>query len=258
MSVYSKEKPEYLEACLKSLILQTVKADELVLVEDGPISTEMELIIDNFRLELNIVSVRLKRNIGLAGALNAGLYHCLYEIIIRMDADDIALPDRINMQMEYMRSNPKVTASSGCIEEFNDEGQTLSYRILPLKHGDLISFAKQRSPLSHPAVVFRKSAIISVGGYPDIYPEDYLLWIILISKGFVIGNISEPLVRMRMGNAIFTRRGLRMLKGEIKIHKFMLDINLINKFEFYKIVMSKIIVRMLPSLIKSFLYKVAR
>jgi glycosyltransferase involved in cell wall biosynthesis len=258
MSVYSKEKPEYLEACMQSLARQTVKADELVLVEDGPISEEMVLIIDRFRLQLKINSVRLEKNIGLAGALNIGLNHCTHELIIRMDTDDIALPDRIKRQVEFMKANPEITASSGYIEEFNDEGKILSCRAFPLKHNELIRFSKQRSPLSHPAVIFRKNAIISVGGYPDVYPEDYFLWIILISKGYIIGNISDVLVRMRIGDAILTRRGLKMLKGEIKIHKFMLDNNLINIFEYYKIVALKIFIRMLPGRIKLYLYKIAR
>ena len=258
MSVYSKEKPEYLMACLQSLVLQTFEADEIVLVEDGPISEEICSIIDDFRFELNIVSVRLQTNIGLAGALNAGLRHCNHELIVRMDTDDIAFPDRIKRQVEFMKSNPEVTASSGCIEEFDSEGHTRSCRVLPLRHNELIRFSKQRCPLSHPAVIFKKSAIISVGGYPSTYPEDYLLWVILISKGYIIGNISEPLVRMRIGDAIFMRRGLKMLRGEIKIHKYMLDNNLISMIEFCKIVASKIIVRTSPAVVKFFLYKVAR
>lgn len=132
VSVYFKEKPEYLAACLLSLVNQTLKADEVILVEDGPISSALIAEIEKYRDVLNIVSVPLSENVGLARALNDGLKYCSHDLVARMDTDDIALPDRFEKQVAFMQSSPDIAASSGFIEEFNDLGDVLSQRVLPL------------------------------------------------------------------------------------------------------------------------------
>jgi len=258
MSVYFKEKPEYLEACLQSLAVQTLKADEVVLIQDGPISSDLKAIIERFRESLNIVSVPLDENVGLACALNEGLKHCSHDFVARMDTDDIALPDRFEKQVAFMQANSDIAASSGFIEEFNDAGDVLSQRALPLEHDELVKFAKRRSPLSHPAVIFRKQAVLSVGGYPEIYPEDYLLWIKLIQADYKVANIPDVLVRMRTGEGFITRRGWKFLKGELRIYHYMYKTGFISFIEFINIVLMKSVLRLSPGFIKVFLYRVAR
>lgn len=258
LSIYFKEKPEYLRACLQSLAVQTLKADEVVLVEDGPISSELKAIIERFRESLNIVSVLLVDNVGLACALNEGLKHCSHDLVARMDTDDIALPDRFEKQVAFMHVNPDIAASSGFIEEFNDAGEVLSQRALPLAHDALVKFAKKRSPLSHPAVIFRKQAVLSVGGYPELYPEDFLLWIKLIQARYKIANVPDVLVKMRTGEGFITRRGWKFLKGELRVYHHMYKTGFINLLAFINIVLMKSILRISPRFIKIFLYKVAR
>lgn len=258
MSVYYNENPRYLKECLRSLLCQTLQADEVILVEDGPISDELKGVIAQYREQLNIVSVPLNENVGLACALNEGLKYCLYDLLARMDTDDIALPDRFEKQVTFMIGNPDVAASSGFIEEFNDKGEVLSQRVLPLEHDALVKFAKKRSPLSHPAVIFRKDAVYAVGGYPEFYPEDYLLWVKLIQAGYKITNIPNVLVKMRTGEGFITRRGWRFLKGEIRVYSYMYKSKFINLFEFINIVLIKSALRLSPRFIKVFLYKVAR
>ncbi len=258
MSVYFKEKPEYLKACLLSMVDQTLKADEVVLVQDGPISSDLKAVIERFRESLNIVSVPLDENVGLACALNEGLKHCSHDLVARMDTDDIAVPDRFAKQVAFMQANSDIAASSGFIEEFNDAGDVLSQRALPLEHDALVRFAKKRSPLSHPAVIFRKHAVLAVGGYPELYPEDYLLWVKLIQAGYKIANVPDVLVRMRTGVDFITRRGWKFLRGELRIYHYMYKTGFINLFEFINIVLMKSVLRLSPGFIKVFLYKVAR
>lgn len=258
MSVYYKEKPEYLAACLQSLVVQTLKADEVVLVQDGPISSDLKVIIERFRESLNIVSVPLDENVGLACALNEGLKHCAYKLVARMDTDDIAVPDRFEKQVDFIQSNSDIAASSGFIEEFNDAGDVLSQRALPLEHDALVKFAKKRSPLSHPAVIYRKQAVLSMGGYPELYPEDYLLWVKLIQSGYKIANMPDVLVKMRTGEGFITRRGWKFLKGELIIYHHMYKTGFINLSAFINIVLMKSILRLSPGFIKIFLYKAAR
>jgi len=259
MSIYFKEKPENLEACLKSLMNQSRVADEVVIVEDGPISSDLKVVVENFRKSLNIKSVCLSKNMGLAYALNEGLLHCSYDLVARMDSDDICVDNRFEKQMLFMNSNPNISASSGCVDEFNDnEDVIVSRRVLPLNNDDLVEFSKKRSPLSHPAVIFRKKNIFLVGGYPDIYPEDYILWVKLISKGYEIANLPDTLVKMRTGKDFISRRGWLFLKGEIKVYRYMYKIGFLNLFEFISASFLKSLVRLSPNLIKSFLYKRVR
>lgn len=258
MSVYFKEKPEYLAACLQSLDEQTLKADEVVLVQDGPISSDLKAVMERFRESLNIVSVPLDKNVGLACALNEGLKSCSYDLVARMDTDDIAVPNRFAKQVAFMYAYPDIAASSGFIEEFNDAGDVLSQRALPLEHDALVKFAKKRSPLSHSAVIFRKKAVLSVGGYPKLYPEDYFLWVKLIQAGYKIANVADVLVKMRTGEGFISRRGWKFLKGELRIYHHMYKTGFINLLAFINIVLMKSILRLSPGFIKIFLYKVAR
>lgn len=258
MSVYVNESPLSLEECLLSLSAQTFQASEVVLVEDGYISPPLREIIERFREPLNIVSVLLRENVGLACALNEGLKHCGHDLVARMDTDDIAMPDRFVKQVAFMLANSDIAASSGFIDEFNEVGEVLSQRALPLGHDALVTFAKKRSPLSHSAVIFRKQAVIAVGGYPEVYPEDYLLWVRLIQFDFKIANMPDVLVRMRTGNDFITRRGWRFLKGELRTYHHMYKTGFISLLAFINIVLMKAVLRLSPRFIKMFLYKVAR
>jgi len=259
VSVYSKETPENLSECLQSLCEQTLKADEVVLVEDGPISAALKNVIEQFRAVLNIVSVSLAENVGLACALNEGLKHCKHELVARMDTDDIALPERFEKQVAFMQSKPDIAASSGVIEEFNEAGVVTSKRVLPLEHSEIVAFAKKRSPLSHPAAIFRKSAVLDVGGYPMFRKsQDYALWSLLIVKGYKLANLPDILVRMRTGSEMLGRRGFYHLKNELKILSYQRDIGFLSYSEFVFNAIGRTVLRLSPNFIKILLYKVAR
>lgn len=259
MSVYDKERPEYLSSCLQSLAQQTLKAREVILVEDGPISSELTKVIEEFRDNLNIVSVYLPVNSGLAVALNEGLKRCRFDLVARMDSDDVALPDRFEKQAAFMLSHPDISASSGFIEEFTVAGQAISQRILPLEHDDLVRFAKRRSPLSHPAVMFQRDGVLSVGGYPLFRnAQDYALWSLLIVKGKKLANIPEVLVRMRAGSDLMDRRGFKYFMGEIALLKFQYEIEFLTWREFFVNFVLRAVVRLSPTFIKLWLYKASR
>jgi len=108
MSVYNGEKSTNLNDCFKSLESQTRMAEQLVLVEDGPLSSELNEVIDRYRKVLKINSIKLPVNIGLAGALNEGLKYCAYNFVARMDSDDIARPDRFEKQLSFLEVNPHI------------------------------------------------------------------------------------------------------------------------------------------------------
>ena len=219
MSVYAREKPTTLEASLDSLVQSIEPVKELVLVEDGALGAELRDVIERYRDRLNIVSVRLPTNRGLPAALNAGLAECRHDIVARFDSDDISMPLRFGAQLDFLSLNPGIAIVGSAVEEFDAEtGEILSRRVVPADHATLRQFAKLRSPMNHPSVMFRKKVVLDAGGYRDIaYLEDYALWAQCIVDGAGLANLQEPLVRMRSGvGQMGRRRGWVYIRSEIE------------------------------------------
>ncbi|QIH09989.1 MULTISPECIES: glycosyltransferase [unclassified Pseudomonas] len=259
MSVYIKENPEYLRACLESLQMQKLKTSDLVLVEDGPLTEALYEVIEHYKNILPINSVKLTKNQGLASALNEGLAHCQFELVARMDTDDIALPERFDRQVSFMESHPDIDVSSSWIEERDQKMEkTLFLKKLPIDHLELLLFANRRNPLNHPSTIFRKSQVLSVGGYPLIFPEDYALWSLMMVKGLKFSNIPEVLLYMRTGEDFIGRRGLNFLKGEIKLLKYQRKIGFLSFRSYLFNLVARTAVRLPPPAIRRFLYKISR
>lgn len=262
ISVYSKEVSFFLNEALSSIWdEQSVKPAQIVLVQDGPLTPHLDAVLTGWKEKLGdvLTLVPLVKNVGLAAALNEGLKHCQHELVARMDTDDIAVPSRFEKQFIFMQNNPEVAVCSGLIEEWSqDFSYKISERRLPLTHQEIAKFAKRRSPISHPAVMFRKSAVLAVGGYPNIYPEDYPLWGSMLAQGYIFANLPDLLLKMRVGNALTERRGLQFLKGEIKIYKYLLDVGFINRFEYLTNCILRGVVRLSPVWLKKIFYKYLR
>ena len=178
LSLYIKENAEYFKSSLESIFCQTLLPNEVILVKDGPITEELEKIIADFKKRYKILKViPLEKNIGLGLALNEGLKHCSYDIVARMDTDDIAKKDRFDKQIDIFRNNPEIDLVSAWIDEFTDDISNInSTRKLPENHKDILSFGKSRNPVNHPVVMFRKNKVMEAGSYKDFYLlEDYYL-----------------------------------------------------------------------------------
>lgn len=259
LSLYKKEKCQYLSKAMASIWSnQLLKPNQIVLVKDGLLTPELDAEVERWQAELGevLTVVSLPGNVGLGAALNHGLLYCKYELVARMDTDDISLPDRFKLQVAFMAVNQGVAVSSGFIEEWNaDFSIPLSRRILPLKDDAIRAFAKMRSPISHPACIFRKSVILQIGGYPDIYPEDYLLWVRVLQAGYKLANIPEVLLHMRTGDDFITRRGYKFLKGELRSYRIMYQDGFINFYQFMKVSLLRSLVRLSPAFVKVWLYK---
>lgn len=256
MSVYSGEKIEYLVRALQSLLDQALRADELVLVEDGPIDTKMEEVIEFFSGKLNIHSVRLPVNSGLAIALNEGLKHCSYELVARMDSDDISLPERFEKQVVFMQENFNVSVSSANIEEIDDSGKVESIRKLPLDNRSIIKFAKKRNPISHTCAIFRKSDVLAVGGYPNFRKsQDYALWSLMLQRGYKFMNMSDILLQMRAGSSMYKRRNISYLMHELSLLKYQKNIGFLSHREYLMNAFSRSFLRLSPGFIKEYIYK---
>lgn len=228
MSVYYKDKPQFLRLAMNSIFSQTVKTDDFVLVCDGPLDDELNSVISDMQNEhgevLNVI--RLDTNVGLGNALNIGLQMCKHDLVARMDSDDISRPNRCEKQICVFMSKPDIGICSGIVEEFSNSIDNIDvYNVPPETHDEIRSYAKRFNPFNHPCVMFKKSAVISVGAYQDFYLlEDYFLWIRMLNKGIRAYNIQEPLLWMRAGKEMYKRRaGLKYIRSQIKLFKYMYD-----------------------------------
>ena len=210
ISVYNKEKPEYLRQSLDSIFTQTMPPDEVVLVEDGPLTDELDTIIEQYtkqHQELQIV--KLPENVGLGPALCEGLKHCHNELVARMDSDDISKPKRLAKEAAYLEQHPEIDIVGSWTEEFVDNpGQTKAIRKVPQNHEQLVTFSRKRNPMNHPTVMFRKKAIENAGSYRNCpLFEDYDLWIRMMRNGARFHNLQETLLYFRLSKDFYSRRG---------------------------------------------------
>lgn len=227
MSLYYKERPLFLCASLDSIFTQTLIPDEVILVEDGPLSDELYSVLDEYEKKYpQLKRVKLLQNGGLGKALNEGLKHCSYELVARMDTDDIAVHDRFEKQVKYMSEHPEVDISSGWLIEFCDSIENrLSLKKVPETHDQICEYIKYRNPLNHPAVILKKSVVENAGGYQH-FPlfEDWYLWARMLKEGAFFANIQEPLVYFRTSPEMYKRRGgiryaINSAKFQWQLHK---------------------------------------
>lgn len=232
MSLYIKEKPEYLRQAIESMLDQTAAPDEIVIVKDGPITEELSQVLESFREKypevFNITGYA--ENKGLGPALNFGLLHCRNELVARMDTDDISRPERCGQQLKFFAAHPETDIVSGDIAEFIDSPEeTVGYRKLPCIHAEIAEYMKRRCALNHVAVMFKKNAVLAAGNYQEwFWNEDYYLWIRMLEHGCHFGNTGTVLVDVRTGADMYSRRGGRKyFDSEIGIQKYMLKKHII-------------------------------
>ena len=259
LSVYGGEKGEFLRRSLASVFAQTVRAREVVLVEDGPLTEDLYRVVEEFRArqpELKVVPLPV--NGGLGRALNEGLKHCSFDIVARMDTDDICRPDRFEKQLRVLQERPEVAVASAWIDEFvDDPGHVVSTRRLPETPEELYEYGKSRCPVNHPVVMFRKQAVLECGGYVH-YPlfEDYYLWARMMVGGAKFYNIQESLLWFRTSPDMFRRRGgLRYALTEARLQFLFVGIGYIGLGRFFKNLAVRFAVRLVPNGLRSWAYR---
>ncbi len=259
MSVYYKEKPDFFRAAVESMLNQTAMPDEIVIVCDGKLTSQLDEIVTEFENNYKqIVKIlRLKENSGLANALNQGLKICTNEYVARMDTDDISVADRIEVQLGEMIKHG-ADISSGTIEEFETDPNVIKCRkTLPKTHEEILKYARRRNPFNHPCVIFKKSKVLESGGYEnyDLF-EDYHLWIKMLSGGCVGINLEKTLLKMRTGSGMYARRGgVSYLKNASKVEKYKRKIGFSTFNDYLICMMAKVVFSLVPSGIREFLYK---
>lgn len=210
MSLYKKEYPEYLRLALDSMLNQTLMPDEIVLVEDGPLTDELYCIINEYKEKFpNILRIVInKTNYGLGLALNEGLKVCHNEMIARMDTDDISKPERCEKQLKRFEEKPELAIVGSHIDEFvGTPDNVISQRRVPISLDAIYEYAKKRSAFNHPSVMYRKSAVLAEGGYSDLKRnQDVDLFGRMLFKGYKAENIDEALLWFRSSDKLAKRR----------------------------------------------------
>ena len=257
LSLYYKENPKSLNESLCSILNQTLPANEIVIVKDGPLTEELEQVLDLFsKQNEKLKIVTLPQNQGLGKALNEGLKHCSHNLVARMDTDDIAKPERFAKQIKIFQDNPNIDVCSSWIEEFEDSPENiLAIKKLPEHHMDIVKYAKHRCPINHPAVMYKKESVLKVGGYTG-FPEDYCLWIKMLMNGAKFYNMQESLLYFRFSRDVIKRRGgWEYAKADVK-----------SQFSFYKMgfisivtlvynILIRVSVRLIPYSLRSYTYR---
>ena len=259
LSIYSKEHPEYLRESLESVFNQTLMPDEVVIVEDGSLTTELYSILDEYEKRYpQFKRVPLAVNGGLGNALNEGLKHCTYELVARMDTDDISFPDRFEKQVSFMINKPDTDICSGWIEEFEGVVDNVkSLKKVPETHQEIAEYIKKRNPLNHPAVMFRKSTVDRVGGYQH-FPlfEDWYLWARMFADGAKFANIPARLLHFRVSAEMYKRRGgFKYAKDSAKFQFTLRKLGLISFASALKASIMRGAVYVMPNSIRALIYK---
>ena len=261
-SVYKNDKPEFVRVALDSmLVLQSVKPDEIVLVQDGPVPEGLSLLLSEYEDKYTEVMhiIRLEKNGGLGNALRLGVENARYDIIARMDSDDICLPDRFEKQLTYLDEHPECDIVGGQITEFIDSPDNIvGRREVPLTNEEIYGFMKSRCALNHMTVMFRKEAVLKAGNYQDwFWNEDYYLWVRMMMAGCKFANIPDVAVNVRSGADQYARRGgKKYFDSEIGIKKLMLEKGMINRKEYVVNYIQRFIIQLLlPNSVRGWVFR---
>jgi glycosyltransferase involved in cell wall biosynthesis len=264
LPIYLNDKADYLKQTINSLRDQTFKNFDVIFLIDGPISNELnDLIIET--KDINAIILRFDKNRGLPSVLNDGIEYCIknnYQFIGRIDADDIALPDRFEKQMKYLIENVEIDVVGGAIEEIDEMGNSYGKVIhYPLDHKSCYKFFKRRDPLAHPAVLFRNTFFKKAGLYNKEYikNQDTVLWLEGFKNGCKFANLEDIVLKFRMDSFFFRKRrgGFKRAKELLLIRiKVSKELNYGIIGIFYAIILFSITIA--PTFIRKITYKYLR
>ncbi len=259
MSVYCKEDARFLRASLESVFSQTWRAREVLLLKDGPLTAALDAVVDEFASrysELRVVG--FAENRGLGHCLNDGLQLCSYDIIARMDSDDVCMAQRFEKEYQYLLDHADCDLVGSWVDEFSVSTDVVdSVRRVPEDADAILRYARSRCPVNHPTVMYRKQAVVAAGGYlTEYFPEDYFLWIRMLMRGSRFYNFQESLVWFRYSlDTVVRRGGWRYAVDELKVQRNIYRLGFISFPRFVLNVLIRFTTRILPARLRRLVYK---
>ena len=223
MPVYFREKPHFFREALQSIFQNSKCPREVIVVCDGPLTIDLNAVLDEFSGCPELTVLRKNRNSGIVDALNWGLEAASTEFIVRCDSDDINAPNRFEAVVGKLAEGWDIVGSS--VREIDHAGAPLWSKRVPLSNSRIALRARLRNPINHMSVAYRRSLILSLGGYPAIFlREDYGLWARALRAKARICNIDEDLVFARAGLAMYRRRrGLKSALAELRLQRLLIQ-----------------------------------
>lgn len=208
LTVYKSDNPDYLRLSIESMLNQTVSSNDIVIVKDGHVPDTIQTILDDLSAKnANIRQIQLEKNIGLGLALNEGLRECKNELVARMDADDISLPERCEKQLAMFEADPELDIVGCQVTEFDGTPDNIvGKRKVPLDNDSIYKYCRRRDPFNHPAVMYRKSKVLQYGPYGDYRRnQDSDLWVKLLSNECKCANLPESLLLFRFDEKAYKK-----------------------------------------------------
>lgn len=261
ISVYKSDDPKFFDRALFSITeMQTIKPDEIVLVVDGPVCEELNRVIEKYERLYSIFHIiRLEKNGGLGNALKIAVESSKYNLIARMDSDDVSVPTRFEQQLRYFEEHPEVDIVGGDITEFiGDESNIVGKRVVPKSNEEIREYMRRRCAFNHVSVMYKRNAVQGAGGYQDWFcNEDYYLWIRMWLNHAVFANTGSILVNVRVGKEMYQRRGgWKYFKSEAKLQNFMLKKGVIRVPRYLVNVSERLILQVLmPNKVRGWVFR---
>ncbi len=260
MSVYYKEKPDYLIQSIESMLNQTKVTNEFVIVCDGPLTKELDNVIEDYisRHPNLFKIIRLKENVGIGKAANIGLKKCTNNLVAKMDSDDISRLDRCEKQVNCFINDNDLAIVGGHISEFiGDVSDSFSVRKVPIEYNQILKYAKRRMPFNNQTVMYKKNAVLDVGGYSNLTRcEDYELYTRMLRNNYKAINLDNVLVDYRLNDDAIKRRGtILQLKSFTKVRWILYKNNFSNFIDFLIPVSAQIVITVVPNRLRKIIYK---
>jgi glycosyltransferase involved in cell wall biosynthesis len=259
LPVWHRDRPEHLTEAFRSTVVdQTRRPDHVVVVRDGPVSPALARTVaelaDTSPVPVDVLE--LDRNVGLGPALDAGLQACRHDVVARMDADDISLPQRFAVQMPLVEAGADLVGA-GLLEFGEVADDVVGRRIPPTDPDDIRARSRFADPFNHPTVVYRRTCVQAVGGYGDFaLMEDYLLWAKMILAGARVANVAEPLVAYRVGAGAYRRRGgWAQLRTELGLQRRLRELGFTTRTQYVRNVVVRGGYRLVPEGVRRVAYR---
>ena len=260
MSVYAKENPEYLDKSIKSMIIQSIKPKDFVIVKDGSLTKELDNVIEKYRVEKPELFqvIALENNVGLGPALAVGIQNTKCELVARMDSDDISAPTRCEEELVIFDQHPDLGIVGTFEAEFiDDPKEVVSIHKVPEQSDSIYHFMKRRCALLHPTVMYKKSMVLSCGNYRSVrLYEDYDLFArMVLGHNVKSYNIQKPLYFIRISRDFYKRRGgIKYARTVLGFKYNMLRKGYMSFGDFFISGIGQALVCLLPNGLRQFVY----
>lgn len=258
LTTYARDDPDELDSAIDSVLDQTVPPDEVLVVEDGPVPDAIDDVLRRHRsVHPETVAVeRLPQNRGQGPARQHGIERVSHGVVGLMDADDIAVRNRFERQLDFLVTHPEVDVVGSHLAEFDEDFRDPhSVRKVPTFPEEITRWGRRRNPMNQTTVMGRRDAFLDVGYRDVLRMEDYDLWGRMLASGKTLANIPEALVLARAGEMYERRGGLEYAREEFRLQREFMRIGYIGPLRAGLNLTFRVPVRFLPNQVRAWIYK---